>query len=148
MWSHEVTAETTAAPETVFRLWADVDGWSDWDDDIEWASLEGPFENGSRGRFKPRGVHAGDFELVNVVPNSSYTVAQRIPLTKLRFDHELAPAEGGRTTITQRVIMSGPLSPLWARIIGPRMQRNFPGVVERMARAAEAREESAVQPLA
>ena len=48
MWSAERSIETSAAPERIWRLWADVARWPEWNGDIERIELEGPFAPGGR----------------------------------------------------------------------------------------------------
>jgi polyketide cyclase/dehydrase/lipid transport protein len=138
MWTYEHTVETEAPPEAIWRLWADVSTWSRWDDDIEWATLDGPFAVGSRGRLKPNGIPAGGFTLVSVVPGTSYVVQQRLPLATLRFHHELGPAGRGLTSFTHRVTIDGPLGRLYASLFGRRMKANFGTIMRHLAADAEA----------
>jgi hypothetical protein len=137
MWRHQETVETTAAPDAVWRLWSDVSAWSDWDEDIEWARLDGAFETGARGRMKPRGVPPSSFRLASVVPGRSYTVESRLPLATLEFHHELGTGARGGTSFSHRATFSGPLSPLYGAVFGRKMQKNFHGVMECLARKAE-----------
>ncbi len=46
MWTHEDGVETTAAPEAIWMLWADVEGWPSWNGDIEHIEIDGPFATG------------------------------------------------------------------------------------------------------
>jgi uncharacterized protein YndB with AHSA1/START domain len=140
MWTHQETVETSAPPEAVWRLWSDVSAWSDWDEDIDWARLDGEFETGARGKLKPRGVPASAFQLASVVPGKSYTVESRLPLAKLVFHHELGTAAAGGTSFSHRATFSGPLSPLYGRVFGRKMQKTFRGVMECLARKAEGAE--------
>src|SRR5262245_65007963 len=55
MWTTEHSIETSAAPEAIWRLWADVPGWSAWNGDIERIELHGPFAAGSRIVMTPVG---------------------------------------------------------------------------------------------
>ena len=49
------TVETTASPQTIWDIWQDVKNWPTWDHGIEFSTLEGPFQNGTRGTLKPKG---------------------------------------------------------------------------------------------
>jgi hypothetical protein len=138
MWSYEHTLESDAAPEAIWRLWADVSSWSSWDDDIQWARLDGPFAVGSRGRLKPQGVPAAAFALVSVVPDVSYTVEQRLPLARLRFHHELARTVGAPARFTHAVTIDGLLGPLYVSLFGRRMKANFPKIMRHLAEEASA----------
>lgn len=135
MWTFEHTLEAEVAPEAIWRLWSDVSSWERWDADIDRATLEGPFATGSRGKLKPRGVPAAPFTLASVVPGSSYTVEQRLPLATLRFRHELT-SDGGRTRFTHRATMSGPMSGLYGVLFGRRMKANFAPIMRTLAEEA------------
>jgi Polyketide cyclase / dehydrase and lipid transport len=137
MWTHQETVATSAAPDAVWRLWSDVSGWSDWDEDIEWSRLDGRFETGARGKMKPRGVPPSNFRLASVVQGRSYTVESRLPLGKLEFHHELGTGADGGTTFSHRATFSGPLSPFYGRVFGRKMQKNFRGIMQCLARKAE-----------
>ena len=138
MWTYEHTLDTDAAPEAIWLLWADVSSWSSWDDDIEWAHLDGPFAIGSRGRLKPRGIPAAAFTLVSVIPGVSYTVEQRLPLARLRFHHELRQADPGQARFTHGVTIDGLLGPLYASLFGRRMKANFAMIMRHLAEKASA----------
>jgi hypothetical protein len=46
MWSAEHSIETSAWPEAVWGLWADVPGWPEWNADLARAELDGEFTAG------------------------------------------------------------------------------------------------------
>jgi hypothetical protein len=140
MWTYEHTVETSAPPQAIWRLWSDVSTWSAWDDDIDWATLDGPFAVGSRGKLKPKGFLAAGFTLVSVTPGVSYTVEQRLPLATLRFHHALAERNEGPTRFTHGVTIDGPLGPVVAALFGGRMKRNFGPVMRHLANVAEAQD--------
>ena len=49
-----VTRQTTAKPEAIWRLWADVPNRTHWDDSLERITLQGPFQSGAAGTVKLR----------------------------------------------------------------------------------------------
>src|SRR5215475_10704457 len=55
MWSAEHSVETSAAPEQIWRLWADVPGWPEWNGDIEEIELIGGFAAGGTIIMTPIG---------------------------------------------------------------------------------------------
>jgi uncharacterized protein YndB with AHSA1/START domain len=138
MWSTEASAETSATPEQVWRIWRDVEGWPRWDPSVRSSSLDGPFVTHSRGRIEPRGGPATDFVLSEVVPGSRFVSSSRLPLARMDFVHE-ARSMGGRTRITHRIEISGPLSALFGRLLGPGLARDLPRAVAALAAAAEDR---------
>lgn len=60
----------------------------------------------------------------------------RLPLARLRFEHELADAPNGATIVTHRVTISGPLTPLWWRLIGRGIERDLPDTVRTLVEHA------------
>jgi hypothetical protein len=114
---------------------------SRWDDDIEWARLDGPFFVGSHGKLKPQGIPAAGFTLISVVPGVSYTVEQRLPLATLRFHRELGVTDGGSTRFTHRVTIAGPLASSGRSHAESRLRRASQAV-ERAPAAARSRPSS------
>jgi hypothetical protein len=55
MWTVEHNIETSALPEQVWRLWADVERWPEWNGDIERIELHGSFATGGRIMMTPSG---------------------------------------------------------------------------------------------
>jgi hypothetical protein len=58
MWTTEDSVETSAGPEQIWRLWADVARWPEWNGDIERIELNGEFAAGSRILMTP--IRGGD----------------------------------------------------------------------------------------
>jgi hypothetical protein len=46
------TVETTISPAQIWRVWEDVETWKDWDLEIEFSRLNGPFKAGTTGLLK------------------------------------------------------------------------------------------------
>ena len=135
-WSTQATARTKARPEDVWRLWTDVAGWNRWDDDVQSSRLDGAFVAGARGLLKPKRGPAARFVLTHVEPCVAFTNRSKLPLATLEFVHVLA-IDGGETVVTHRVVMTGPLTFLFRRLVGTGIARGLPAAVARLARAAE-----------
>ncbi|MDP2877610.1 MAG: hypothetical protein Q8O00_15585, partial [Holophaga sp.] len=54
MWHVEHKLETTANPASVWRRWAEVQGWPDWDNSLVWVSFRGLLMLGGKGKIKFR----------------------------------------------------------------------------------------------
>jgi hypothetical protein len=63
MWTVEHSIETEAAPQAIWRAWAEVERWGEWNADIERITLEGPFAAGSRIAMTPRGQETVELEI-------------------------------------------------------------------------------------
>ena len=59
-----------------------------------------------------------------------------LPLAKMEFVHEMIDAAGG-VQLTHRVNISGPLSFVWARIIGKKTVRGLPPAMNNLVRLAK-----------
>lgn len=94
--------KVAATPEVIFGIYADVQNWHTWDPDTKVATLEGPFEVGSRGRLTPAKGNTVPMILTHVVRDSCFTVESKIPLFRMVFEHELVP-EQGVTEVIHRV---------------------------------------------
>ncbi len=128
----------SAPPETIFRIYEDVRNWHTWDPDTKQATLEGPFQVGSRGRLTPTKGNTVPMTLTRLVPDRSFTVESRIPLFRMVFEHELVPAQSA-TEVTHRVTMSGVLSLVLGPMLCRQLNSGLPVTLSRLKALAEAR---------
>jgi Polyketide cyclase / dehydrase and lipid transport len=132
----ESKAVVPTGPEPIFRLYADVSSWQSWDPDTKEATLNGPFEVGTKGRLVPTKGNAVPMEVTSVEPNRSFTVVSRIPLFKMVFEHELRPVLGG-TEVTHRVTFSGLLSPVLGRLLAAQLRVGLPRTLQSLSKHAQ-----------
>ena len=138
MWAVEHSVDTRASRAAVWAAWADVAAWPVWDRGLDAASLDGAFAGGCGGRLQPGGLRPMDFTLAGVEPLRGFEVVARLPLARLHVEHALTDGPGGRTRVTHRLTLRGPLAPWWARAAGARIAHELPGSVRRLARLAAA----------
>jgi len=134
-WTTEASAVSAATPEQVWAQWIDVSGWSQWDDSVDHAEIDGPFEQGMTGWLKPSSGPKARFTLTEVTANRTFTNRSRVPLGSLEFAHSLTSSSEG-TVITHRVTMQGPLTFILRRVVGRRIERDLPSIVDRLATIA------------
>ena len=91
-------------------------------------------------RLKPKGGPKATLAIVAADPQQGFASEARLPLTRMHFEQALSHAPEGRTLITARIRVTGPLSWLFPRLF--RLERNETELVKNLARMAE-REESA-----
>jgi Polyketide cyclase / dehydrase and lipid transport len=137
-WTTDASVETNAPPETVWALWTDVENWPTWDQEVQHAKIQGPFATGTKGTLKPKGGPQSSFTMTDTVPFRSFTSRSKLPLTTLDFHHTLH-VNGATTTVEHRVVMSGPLTFLFRRLIGTKIQRGLPHAVAELGRLASER---------
>ncbi len=136
MWYKKITIETKATREQIWKLWVNVENWRNWDSQVEFSKLNGKFEKGTYGVLKPIKSPKSKFELVSVENLSEFTTRSYLPLTKMDFIHELNEKEG-QLYITHGVKITGVLTFLFSRIIGEKIIRELPNVIETLSKMAE-----------
>lgn len=132
-----VTRKTTASPETIWELWANVETRTRWDDSLEYARADGPFHPGMVGVVKLKGQPERPFEIVECVPQQKYTDRFFLPLGgKMDWVHTITAVEGGHE-VTFHVSASGPTSLLLGPIMKNILSRELPPTVEKLVAIAE-----------
>ncbi len=132
----EHTEETTATREALWERYADPPGWPEWDQETAEVTLDGAFTPGSTGSLRPATGPRVRFTLTDVSPPDGFTDVTRLPLARMTFTHRLEEVTGG-TRITHTVTITGPLSPLFGRVIGAKVAAGLPEAMRRLARLAE-----------
>jgi uncharacterized protein YndB with AHSA1/START domain len=135
MWSYEHAAQTTASPERLWTLWANVENWPKWNAGIERIAVDGPFAVGTTIRFAAPGE---DDEvavtITEVVPGESFTDQADFGDAVIRTLHRLEPMDDGSTRVVYRTEITGP-DELGAQI-GPAITGDFPDVVAALIKLA------------
>ena len=120
----QTTQQTKASPEAIFKLWADIDHWADYDQGIEWARLTDSFSVGGRYTLKPKGGPKVKADILVVEPSERFIDVSHLPGAKLKFDHSIS-RKADVTSVTVVMTISGPLSLLWAKILGNNQQADL-----------------------
>jgi hypothetical protein len=126
MWSSTYRQTITGVSrQKVWDAWTDVERWPAWQDDVEYAHLEGDFSEGSVIRFKPKGGPKVRIDLVDVQAPSRFVDVTRFPLARMTDTHEVVEtAEGLEIRNTLR--MEGPLAFVWRKLVGEGIARSLP----------------------
>ena len=126
-----------ATAEAVFAAYENVAGWPQWDPDTLSSQLDGPFEQGTKGKLKPKQGPETKIQLIEVSKNKSFTVECKLPLCKMHFVHELLPADQ-TTEVTNKIIFSGLLAPVFGRFIGKEIKDTLPASLAGLKQFLEA----------
>jgi hypothetical protein len=125
-----------ASPESIFRIYEDVQNWPTWDPDTKQAFLDGPFQVGSRGRITPPKGMSVPMLLTQVVSGKCFTVESKIPLFRMLFEHELVPLPGA-TEVIHRVTFSGLLSIVLGPMLSKQLNSGLPITLRNLKALAE-----------
>lgn len=102
--------------EQVWAVWSRIDLRSTWDDDTEWAKINGAFVAGNVFWFKPKGGPKLKMRISEAIQNKSFTDSFRLPGATLHGIHDIIVCQEGleiRTTMQ----IDGCLAWLWKRLL-------------------------------
>ena len=100
----------------ILKVWTDINQWQTWQEDIEYAKIDGEFQKGSMFLFKPKGGPEIKIDLTEVKENSVFVDLTRFPLAKMYDAHKIID-HGDELEINSTISIEGPLSFLWRKII-------------------------------
>ena len=102
------SVETSASPETVWRIWSDPSTWPSWNPDIRHVILDGAFASGTIGTMETNSGGKHEIALKDVVANRGFTLTSDMPMpaTKLDFRCAIEPVGSG-SRISQGVTVKG-----------------------------------------
>ncbi len=127
MWQQSYSTTVKGLkPTQIWKIWADVSNRHLWDDDIEWAKADGPFENGTKIAMKPKGwPKVVNMEIVVSVLNQAFTDRTTFFGAILDGIHTMEEtSEGLKLTTTIKV--TGPLGFLWRKIVAEDIVKTLP----------------------
>ncbi|WP_304131180.1 SRPBCC family protein [Ignavibacterium album] len=126
----------SAKPETIFAIYEDVQGWCQWDPDVQYSSIDGAFAAGTVGRLKPRNGPLVKMRLIHVEKNRSFINETALPLCKMKFGHQLIP-DGKTTRVLHIISFSGPLAFFFGNVIGKKIKQGLPEALRGLKSKAE-----------
>ena len=136
MWEYEYRLETSAAPEALWRHWADMASWPQWNDGIETITVDGPFEVGTVFTMTPPGGEPIRMRLTEIKPGESFTDEMDAGDFVVRTEHRLEAAAAGQTSVVYRTEITGAAAGQAGPELGPQITADFPEVVAALARRA------------
>ena len=137
MWTYEYGLETTAAPETIWRLWTDVEHWGAWDSGLEKVELRGPFAVGAEIVMTPAGQEPVVMRVAELKEHELYVDEADLGGVVVRVVHRLEPLGGGRIRVVHRAEITGPAVDTMGPQVGPAITADFPQTVAALVRLAE-----------
>ena len=139
MWAVEHSVETSASPEAVWRVWADVERWPEWNAGVERIELRGPFAVGTTILMTPPGDDPVELRIADAVEPDRFVDEADGGDFVVRTTHRVDAAGHGLSRITYRMEITGPAADTVGPEIGPEISGDFPQVLEALAARAEGR---------
>jgi Polyketide cyclase / dehydrase and lipid transport len=102
--------------EDIWRIWTDVNNWSQWHGDLDYCKIDGPFEAGNHFMLKPKGMRPVKIKLTGVKVGHSFTDCTSFPGAKMIDTHALEETADG-LKLTNTLVVTGPLKWLWIKLV-------------------------------
>ncbi|MFC9930105.1 polyketide cyclase [Streptomyces sp. NPDC127190] len=134
MWEYEHSIETSATPEAIWRLWADVENWGTWNAEIEKIEMDGPFAAGTQITMTPPGDDPVLLRIAEAVEDELFVDEARFNGLLLRTMHRIDRIDQDRIRVAYRMEITGTGADEVGPQIGPGITADWP---ETMASLAE-----------
>ena len=134
-----VTVVSEAVPEKIWAVYRAL-AWQDWDQDIASMTSEDHLRDGGVVRITMKDGKQHTATLQDVIKNQTFTYTAPLPGAILIAKHELAPAEGGGTTITHSFDFHGVMGGLFRWMTADYVQRGLDTNTQMLKEVAESRE--------
>lgn len=132
----ESSVVIAAKASAIQAVYADVERWGCWDEEVAGAWLDGPLRPGAKGWLKPRKGPRANIHVDSVDATGGFTVSSKLPLCELRFVHELHPLGDAQVRVVHRIAFTGPLAPLFRKLIGADLAKGLQVTLEGLAHYA------------
>ena len=129
-WAYSEQVKTDADAVQIWTMWKNAEAWPEWDSELEWVKLEGPFKTGTKGKMQPVGGPAVDFTLIEVLQHKKFVDRARLPLTTLDFSHTYESEHGNSAYICHSVTMKGLLAPIFGFVLGRKIKKHLRASME------------------
>jgi hypothetical protein len=126
MWTYEHSVETTAAPEAIWALWADVANWGAWNPDIDKIEIDGPFAVGSRITMTPAGQDPVLLRVADLTESELFVDEAEFGGAVVRTIHRIDRVDADRRRVVYRMEITGPAAGEIGPQLGPAICADFP----------------------
>jgi hypothetical protein len=122
--------------EEVYSKWADINNWHTFNDDIDYAKLDGEFKEGNFFTLGLKGGQKVKIKLLKIEENKSFTDLTKFPLAKMYGIHEIVE-KNGKIEMKATVKIEGILSFLWKKIVAQGVADKLGDDMDRLIRLIE-----------
>ena len=120
-YTTESSAEATVEPAAIWRAWADVERWPEWNGDIERIELRAPFATGATIAMTPKGAPTVELRVTDAVADERFVDEAEVAGTTIRTLHRIDRLGPGRVRIVYALEADGPA----ANELGPAISADF-----------------------
>ncbi len=126
---------SSAAPGTVWTLWADTGRWPLWDPAVTAVEPAAPLEQGMRLRVETLSGTVTKSRITSVTAGASYVERSRMPFARVEVTRRVVATPEG-SMLTASVRFGGLLGGFWRLLLGGRITPAVGGTLRAVADAA------------
>lgn len=127
-------------PADIWRLWADIDNWPKWHNDLEYCKIEGPFKIGNHFILKPKTMGPVKIMLIDVKEGHSFTDCTTFFGAKMLDTHAMQETAEG-LLLSNHLTVTGPLKWLWIKLVARHVADTIAEETEALVKLARDRHE-------
>lgn len=136
--AHTCTRDTSASPETLWRIWSQPESWPEWNPDVEEVKLNGPFAAGTSGTMRTKRGGSHPIRLESIEHGKSFELeAAAIPGAKFHFRCAIEALASGGSRLSQSIGMTGGMAWLYGPMMGGKIAQSFEPILKGLADKAE-----------
>jgi hypothetical protein len=136
MWTKSYSTITReATKEQMWNLFINVNNWPIWNDEIQFAKLEGKFESGNHYVIQSKKGPKVRVDLLETIEKKRCLELGKFPLAKMYYDHLLEETENG-LKITSTISVDGLLGFLWVQLVVKKIAASMPAHIEQQIKIA------------
>lgn len=130
MWKkvYEKTVQGITTEE-VWHAWTDINNWPLWHSDLDYCKMEGSFAVGNFFWLKPKTMKQVKIEITAIDKGTSFTDCTSFFGAKMYDTHAVKQTADG-LKITNTLVVTGPLSFLWIRLVAQHVAETIPDETE------------------
>ena len=128
------SAHSSASAEEVWAVWTNPAEWSGGV--IAIAKIDRPFAVGAKITTRVKGYPPLTSTITRIDPPTMWTGVAKAPGLTQTIEHLVEPTDSG-ALLTERMVFTGPLASIAARMLGARLRKTFEATTEHCARLAE-----------
>jgi hypothetical protein len=121
--------------EAVWRVWADVNNWPKWDNELDYCQLDAAFARNNQFILKPKSGPKVKITLSEVIENTKFTDYCHFLAATMYDDHELEETPEG-LKITNTISVSGPLKWIWVHLVAKNVANSVPKQMDALVEMA------------
>jgi hypothetical protein len=136
MWEEKFKKRFSGvSKEQIWKRWADIDSWTDWNEDLEYAKLNDSFEKGGTFKLKPKAGPEVKLTIEEATENVSFTDCLYLPGAKMFGKHEMKEVDGD-LEMTTTISITGMSSMMWVKMIGEKVAAKAESQMDKLAELA------------